>query len=160
MAWAASRGSIPSAAATFPNGVRGRQDLTAQALVDLLERPGDSRSVLGPFEVADDHAARIAQDVREDVDAVGTEDGVGVRRNRSVGRLGEDPRPNGVGICRRDLPLERREDEDVDIQPEQLLVVDRPRPGRPGDRAVLTPDGVGGTGRRAPRIARRRRARQ
>ena len=80
----------------------------------------------------------VAQDVRDDHDPVATEDRVGIRRDRTVGRLGEDPGPNGVGIRRRDLTLERRQDEDVDIEPEELLVLDRPRSRRAGDRAVLS----------------------
>ena len=131
-AWIDPVGARPS-----PDGVGGRQDLPAQALVDLLEGPRECRSVLGPFEVADDDAPGVAQDVRDDDDPVSAEDRVGVRRTGPFGGFGEDPRPDGVGIRRRDLPLERRQDEDVDIEPEEFVVLDRSRSGRAGDRAVL-----------------------
>ena len=77
-----------------PDLVSSCKDLTPQAIVDLFESPGQCGAVLGPLEVADDHAARVAQDVRDDEDAVGAEDRVGVRADRAIGRLSEDPCPD------------------------------------------------------------------
>ena len=70
----------PIGRGTRPDGIRGGQDLMAQPLVDLIESPGHSGSVLGPLEVADDDSARVAEDVREDHHSVASEDRAGFTR--------------------------------------------------------------------------------
>ncbi len=62
-------------------------------------------------------------------DAVAREDGVGLRRGRAVGALGHDVRLDPRSVSRGDLVLESGGDEYVDVGVEQLVVVDRLRPG-------------------------------
>src|SRR4051812_15834035 len=44
----------PIGGSARPDGISSGQDLTPQPLVDLIDRPRERRSVLGPLEVADD----------------------------------------------------------------------------------------------------------
>ena len=70
------------------------EGLVERLVHDLLELGVDDRlapvvavEVLDPLEVADGHAAGVAQDVRDEEDAPVVEDRVGLRRGRAVGGL-------------------------------------------------------------------------
>ena len=95
-----------------------------EADVDLVLAPEEAREVLHPLEVADGHAAGVADDVGHDQDAALAEDVVGLGQRRAVGafedQLGLDP-PRALG---RDLAFERGRDEDVAVDVPERLVVD------------------------------------
>ena len=74
---------------------------------DLLELRVDDRlapvvavEVLDPLEVADRHAAGVAQDVRDQEHAVLGQDLVGVGRGRAVGGLGDERGLDVAGVAR------------------------------------------------------------
>lgn len=64
-------------------------------------------------------------------------DRVGIGRHRTVRRFGEDAGTDCPCVGGGDLALECGEDQDVDVEPEQLVIRDRPRAGSPGYRAVF-----------------------
>ena len=68
-------------------------------------------------------------------DAVLEEDRVGVGRRRAVRAFGEDPGADRAGVRGRDLALQGGEHEDVHVEPEEVLVVDRLGAGRAGEGA-------------------------
>ena len=108
-----------------------------ELVVDLGLVPEVAVEVLHPLEVADGHAAGVAQDVRDQEDAVLEEDRVGLGRRRAVGRLGDDPGLDPAGVALGDLVLERGRDQDVAGDLEDLGVGDVGRAGEALDRAVL-----------------------
>ena len=96
---------------------------------DLLElgvddglAPVVAVEVLDPLEVADGHAAGVAQDVGDHEDAVLEQDRVGLGRRRAVGGLGDHARLDPAGVPARDLVLEGGRDEDVAVDLEHLGV--------------------------------------
>src|SRR6266566_1967128 len=111
-------------------------DLLELGVHDLLA-PVVAVQVLDPLEVADGHATRIAQDVRDHERAVLEEGDVGLGRRRAIRRLGDEPRLDVSGVAGRDLVLEGGRDEDVAVDLEDLLVVDVGRAGQALDRAML-----------------------
>ena len=76
-------------------------------LVDDLLAPVVAVEVLHPLEVADRHAAGVAQDVGDQEDAAPEEDLVRLGRRRAVGGLGDDLGLDPLGVVGRDLVLER-----------------------------------------------------
>ena len=75
--------------------------------------------VLDPLEVGHGHAARVAEDVGDDEDAVLAQQDVRLGRRRTVRDLGEDARPDARRVLAGQLALERGRREDVDRQLEQ-----------------------------------------
>jgi len=65
-----------------------------QALVDLLNRPPIGLVRLHPLEVANDDAAGIGQDVRDDENVGLLEDLVGLCRRRAVSAIDDDLGPH------------------------------------------------------------------
>ncbi len=53
---------------------------------------------LGVFEIGDEDAAGVAEDVGDDEDAAGVEDFVGRGRQRRVRPLGDQPRADASGV--------------------------------------------------------------
>ena len=90
--------------------------------------------VLDPLEVADRHAAGVAQDVRDherrrDLNRISSASGVVGPLAASAMSLGLDV----ARVARRDLVLEGGRDEDVAVDLEHLGVARCPsRPGSPG----------------------------
>ena len=72
--------------------------------------------VLDPLEVADRHAAGVAQDVRDQEHAVVVQDLVGLGRGRPVGRLGHDLGLDPMRVALRDLVLERGRHQDLAVE--------------------------------------------
>src|SRR5690349_18497603 len=64
----ARRDAIGSRA--LPDRLRRLEELAPEPVLDLGLGPGESRAVLRPLEVADDHAAGVAQDVGDHGDAI------------------------------------------------------------------------------------------
>src|SRR6185503_10811269 len=79
----------------------------------------------------------IAQDVRNKEDTLVEEDAVGLRTGRAVRRLGDDLRRDPRCVVLADLVLDRRGDEDVAVELEQLRVGYLLRPGEPRDGTGL-----------------------
>src|SRR5262245_53737789 len=87
---------------------------------DLLE-PGDDLGLLPevelqslhPLEIGDHHAAAIGEDVGDDHDAAGLEDGVRLRRGGTVGALYDDARVDARGVVLADLRADGRGHEDI-----------------------------------------------
>jgi hypothetical protein len=90
--------------------------------------------VLHPLEVGDDDAAGVGEDVRHHQHAVRREDLVRARRRRAVRPLHDDAAPQQVRVARVQHAVERRGDERVALEREQLLGRDAARPleGRQG----------------------------
>ena len=106
-----------------------------QALLDLLEVPALGALVLQPLVVADDDAARVREDVGDEVDALLGEDRLGGGLGRAVGALDDELDVERLGLGDADLELERRRDEDVGVGREELLARDRLGARVAGDRA-------------------------
>ena len=95
-----------------------------ELLVDLVLGPVVAVEVLHPLEVADGHAAGVAQDVRDHEHAVVVQDLVGLGGRRAVGGLGDDLGLDPVRVGDGDLVLERGRDQDVALGLEELGVGD------------------------------------
>ena len=74
--------------------------------------------------------ACVGDDVRHHGDPSPLEDRVGVRGHGPVRRLEDELRLDAAGVLGGDLVLERRRDQHVDRQLEQLGVADRVGPGK------------------------------
>src|SRR5262249_695438 len=76
--------------------------------------PEEALQVLHAFEVADDDAARVAEDVGNDEDfRTLVEDDVGFGRGGAVGGFGEDAALDFAGVGGGELPLQRRGNKNV-----------------------------------------------
>ena len=104
--------------------VEGLDHDLLELLVDVGLAPVVAVEVLDPLEVADGHAAGVAQDVRDHEHAALVEDLVGLGRRRAVGGLGDDLGLDPLGVAGRDLVLERGRDQDVAVDLEDLGVAD------------------------------------
>ena len=119
------------------HGLEGAIHDALQAVVDAVLGPEEALHVLDPLEVADRHAAGVAQDVGDDEDAAVVQDLVGLRGGRPVGGLGDDLGLDLRRVGAGDLVLERGGDEDVAVELEQLVVRDLVGAGEADDGAVL-----------------------
>ena len=72
------------------DAVVGGGDFAVQLLVDFLQFPRLAALVLQPFEVGNDDAAGVAEDVGDDVDAALAQDLVAVGIGGTVGPLGDE----------------------------------------------------------------------
>ena len=88
----------------------------------LLFLPEQLLQILHPFEVADHHAAGIAEDVRDHEDLVPAlvQHQVGIRRGRAVGAFGQHPALQVFRDLGVDHPLHRRRHQHVARQHENL----------------------------------------
>ena len=93
--------------------------------------------VLHPLEVADGHAAGVAQDVRDHEDPALEHLLVGLGGRRAVGGLGDDSGLDVPGIPGSDLVLEGGRDQDVAVDLEDSRVADVLRAGQALDSPVL-----------------------
>ena len=107
--------------------------------------PGKSLQRLNPFEIGDRHPPGVSQDVRDDEHPPFVEDRISLRRRWAIGCLGDQLRLNSVSIGRRNLVFQRRGDEDLRGQKEEILVGDvigipkthdRSRPGLVGAHRI------------------------
>ena len=117
--------------------VEGLDHDDPQLVVDHRLGPVVAVEVLDPFEVADRHAAGVAQDVGDHEDAVAGQDLVGLRGGRAVGRLGNEPGLDPAGVPLGDLVLEGGRDQDVAVDLQDLGVGDVRGAREPLDRPVL-----------------------
>ena len=92
-----------------------------ELLVDLGLGPVVAVEVLHPLEVADGHAAGVAQDVRDHEHAALEQDRVGLGRRGAVGGLGDDLGLDLARVLDGDLVLERGRDQDVALGLEELV---------------------------------------
>ena len=99
--------------------------------------PEEALEVLDPFEVGDDDAARVAENVRDDED-FGTliEDEVRFGRGRAVGGFGEDAALDFGGILAGNLALNSGRDKNVARGEEKLFVGDGVGAGKTGNGFV------------------------
>ena len=101
------------AGARHDRSTSGRARL--QPVHHLVLRPEILLQVLHPFEIADDHAARVAQDVGDDEDSslrsASTRSAFG--RGRAVRAFGDDPAAQPPRDVRVDHPLDRAGREHV-----------------------------------------------
>src|SRR5579864_784751 len=104
--------------------VEGARDHVVQLGVDLLLLPEEGLQVLHPLEVGDDHTARVGDDVGDQEDAALVEDGVRLGRDRRVGALCDEPRPDASRVLVGDLVLHRGGHQHRDRKLEQLRVGD------------------------------------
>ena len=80
--------------------------------------------VLNPFKPARRHATGVGEDVGENDDATGIEDGVGLGRDRGVGRLDDDRGLDRGGVGGGEDAPERCRNENVAVGGEELLAAD------------------------------------
>ncbi len=91
----------------------------------LVALPVEILQVLQPLEVGDDHAARVAEHVGDDLDVVALrEDLVGGERGGAVGSLGEHAAAQLCGGLGVDDAFERGRHEHGALEGEQLFVGD------------------------------------
>src|SRR5260221_5079463 len=97
------------------NGLEGMIENAEQFVRHLGLIPEKRRQILHPLEVADDDAAGIAKDVRDEENLVPAfvEDDIGLGAGRSVGAFREDAALNSVGILAVNDPINGRGNEDV-----------------------------------------------
>src|SRR5204863_8717688 len=107
-----------------------------QAALDLVELPVELRTALDPFEVGDDHAPGVREDVGDDDHASSGEHPISVGGDGTVGAFHDDLRPDARRVVLSDLRFERGGDQDVHVQGEQLGVADPGRAGEPLERPV------------------------
>src|SRR5438309_6182367 len=108
-----------------------------QARVDRGLAPEEVLQILHPLEVTHGHAAGVAEDVRDEEHALLVENPIGFGRGGSVRGLGDDLRLYARGVVFADLVLDRRRDEDVAVELQELRVRDPFRAREAGDRAGL-----------------------
>ena len=111
--------------------------------------------VLHPLEVRDDHAAGVGHHVGDDVDVLVTEDLVGGRRSRAVGALEDHLALHPVSVLLVDHAAERRGDEDVARDRDQVRGRDLLAALEFGEPATLADVGVEPVGIDAALVADR-----
>ena len=109
------------------DGGEGLAHFRLEPLVDFLLRPEIAVAVLDPLEVRRGDAGAVREDVGDDEDAVLVQVAMRFGLGRAVGAFDHDLRADRRRVAERDLVLERRGDEDVDVQREELLVGERLR---------------------------------
>ena len=104
----------------------------------FLFLPEQLLQILHPFEIADHHAAGIAEDVRnhEDLVLALLQDQIGLRRGRTVGALGQHAAFQLFRDLRIDHPLHRRRHQHVARQRQHLRGIEVQLVGEAGDAAV------------------------
>ena len=110
--------------------------------VDRRFAPEEVLEVLHPLEVAHGDSAGVAKDVGDEEDALVEKDAVGLGACRPVRSLRDDLRLDPRGIVLTDLVLDRRRNEDVAVELEELRVRDPLRTREPGDGAGLPLVGI------------------
>ena len=90
--------------------------------------------VLHPFEVADANAACVCQNVWEHGHATSLQRPIGLRRRRSVRRFQHHPGFDRSNVVGSNLTLERRRNQDVAVQRQQVRISDFFGAGRAVDR--------------------------
>src|SRR5713101_622795 len=122
---------------------RGVEDLVegprydvVQLRVDLLLLPEERLQVLHPFEVRDDHAPRVGDDVGHHEDVPVVEDRVRLRRDRSIGSFRDQSCANATSVVAGDLVLHGRGDQHGYRQLDDLVIRDVVRLLEPGDAAT------------------------
>ena len=95
--------------------------------------------ILRPFEIADGDAAGIGENVRQHENAFARQNFVGMRRRRPIGAFGNDLGLDLVGVVQRDDVFQRRRNQDVALQRQQILIGDarRARHAHDGAGALL-----------------------
>src|SRR3989339_306793 len=108
-----------------------------KALVDVFRLPVVHIKILDHLEVGDGYAARVTEEVGDDVDAVLVEDLIGLGGRGTVGELGDDLRPDPRGVFLGDHVFQCRGEENVHVQFEELRIADRLRAREAADRGGL-----------------------
>src|SRR5690606_8108919 len=114
----------------------------AKLAVDLFDIPEERLQALDPLEVRDGHAARVRQDVRDDLDAPLGQDIVGLRRGRAVGAFHNHAGLDVVRVVFGDLVFKRARGQHVALQRQQFGVGDLVRLGVAFEQVVTALGGV------------------
>ena len=93
-----------------------------QFLVHFGVEPVSTGQILGPLKIADRDSARIGQNIRDYEDPFTGENLVGMRRRRPIGPFGHNFGLHLVGIMQCYGVFQRRGDENVAFEREQVLV--------------------------------------
>src|SRR5580658_7374035 len=107
-----------------------------EASVHLFLRPHLGALVLHPLVVADRDAARVGENVGQNVHALLEEDALADLRARTVRALGDELHVEGPGLRLAHLVLEGARREDIRLGREELLARDRLAPRVAGDGSV------------------------
>src|SRR6185295_16973310 len=108
-----------------------------QPVEHVLDVPLLGALVLQPLVVRDDDAARVAQDVGDDVDALAEQDILGLGIGRAVRALDDHLDLERLGLRNAELELEGGGHEDVGVEREELGALDLLCALVAGDRAGL-----------------------
>src|SRR5262245_24089404 len=95
-----------------------------EAGLDLFEVPTLRALVLQPLVVGDDDAARVREDVGDEIDTALLEHLLGLGVRRPVRALDDDLDLERLGLGDAELELERGRDEDVRLHREELVARD------------------------------------
>lgn len=87
-----------------------------QSLVNLVNCPVLTRSILRPFKIADRHATCIRQDVRHDQRLLVVQNHIGILRRWPACNLDDHLRNHPCRVISSDLVFECGRNQDVDIQ--------------------------------------------
>src|ERR1700722_9460656 len=122
----------------FNRVLQHRVERASEDAVELVEdfrlSPEEALQILHPLKVADDDAARVAENVGDDKNLGAlVQDGVGLDRGGAVRRLGQDAALELPGVFLGDDAVKGRGDEDFARLDEQVLVGNFVATGESGD---------------------------
>src|SRR5262249_9675381 len=120
-----------------PHAGEGARHQLLQPGDDLRLLPEVVLQPLYPFEIGDDDAARVRQDVGDHGHAAVLEDLIRFRRRGAVGALDHDPGPDAIGVARVDLGRHRRRDQHVARLLEELRIGERVGAGEIDDATAF-----------------------
>src|SRR5205085_8930340 len=115
------------------HGIKGGVDRLFESLVDLAFRPEERILVLHPFVVTDSDAACVRENVRHQEHAFVSQHSIGAWRCWTIRQLGDDLRFHFVDILERYRVFERRRQQDVAINRNQVVRVHLFRAAQPSE---------------------------
>ena len=128
----------------IPHLVEGAPQHIFQATDDFRRWPAVRLEVLHPLESADDHTARVAQNVGDRHDAAVVEDRIGLGRHWPVGALSDHTRTKRRRVVAGDLAFEGSQHQQVAVDGDECRVVDWLRTWRSKDGPGRVPPSAAG----------------
>src|SRR5579883_907546 len=104
--------------------VKGRIHCCCKTLVHNVERPVITATVLYPLEVANGHATRICENIRNDKYSFRFEYRIGTRRRRAIRALDDELGLNVMSVTLRNAVFAGRRYEHITVKRKKLFVRD------------------------------------